>query len=360
MMWRLQMSPLMNDRYVSILEQIKKQGGKLDDGHFNDKVLIIDGLNTFIRVFSVIPTLNDDGVHIGGIVGFLKSIGYVIHLFNPTRAIIVFDGKGGSTRRRKLFPEYKAGRKTDKRLVRAYDFADKEEERANMLRQLQRTVQYLETLPLSILSIDNIEADDTIGYLSKQVFDKNVVISSTDKDFLQLVNDRIKIYSPTKKKIYDEDKIFEEYGIPSRNFLTYRILEGDKSDNIPGVKGAGLKTIIKRFPHIQEKDKDLTIEEIVQSCRGKEDEMKIFESISMCESQLDLNKRLMQLHDVDIPNSTKLRIREGIDRPITQLNKMEFEKMFLQDKLFASLPNLQSWLNQNFTQLNRYAKMSHG
>ena len=88
--------------------------------------------------------------------------------------------------------------------------------------------------------------------------------------------------------------------------------------------------------------------------------MKIFESISMCESQLDLNKRLMQLHDVDIPNSTKLRIREGIDRPITQLNKMEFEKMFLQDKLFASLPNLQSWLNQNFTQLNRYAKMSHG
>ena len=88
------MSPLMNDRYVSILEQIKKQGGKLDDGHFNDKVLIIDGLNTFIRVFSVIPTLNDDGVHIGGIVGFLKSIGYVIHLFNPTRArVIVTTGK---------------------------------------------------------------------------------------------------------------------------------------------------------------------------------------------------------------------------------------------------------------------------
>ena len=204
----------MNNRYFSILEEIKKKGGKLDDGHFNDKVLIIDGLNTFIRVFSVIPTLNDDGVHIGGIVGFLKSIGYVIHLFNPTRAIIVFDGKGGSTRRRKLFPEYKAGRKTDKRLVRAYDFADKEEERANMLRQLQRTVQYLETLPLSILSIDNIEADDTIGYLSKQVFDKNVVISSTDKDFLQLVNDRINIYSPTKKIIYYEDKIFDEYGIP--------------------------------------------------------------------------------------------------------------------------------------------------
>ena len=163
----------MDKRYVSILDEIKKKGGSLDGGHFNDKVLIVDGLNTFIRVFSVMPTLNDDGVHIGGIVGFLKSIGYAIHLFNPTRAIIVFDGKGGSTRRRKLFPEYKAGRKVKKKLVRAYDFNTPEEERQNMLMQLQRIVEYLELLPVSILSIDNIEADDTIGYLSKQVFDKS-------------------------------------------------------------------------------------------------------------------------------------------------------------------------------------------
>ena len=239
----------MNNRYFSILEEIKKKGGKLDDGHFNDKVLIIDGLNTFIRVFSVMPTLNDDGAHIGGIVGFLKSIGYAIHLFNPTRAIIVFDGKGGSTRRRKLFPEYKAGRRVKKKLVRAYDFNTPEEERQNMLMQLQRIVAYLELLPVSILSIDNIEADDTIGYLSKQVFDKSkITILSTDKDFLQLINHRIKVYSPTKKKIYDKEALMEEYGIPSRNFLTYRILEGDKSDNIPGVKGAGLITIKKRFP----------------------------------------------------------------------------------------------------------------
>ena len=57
---------------------------------------IIDGLNTFIRVFSVLPTTNEDGVHVGGIVGFLRSIGYVINMVSPTRVIIVFDGKGGS------------------------------------------------------------------------------------------------------------------------------------------------------------------------------------------------------------------------------------------------------------------------
>jgi len=100
-------------KYLSILNEIKEQGGSELGDNPNENVLIIDGLNTFIRVFSVIPTTNDDGTHIGGIVGFLKSIGYTINMFRPTRCIIVFDGKGGSSRRRKLYPEYKAKRKTN-------------------------------------------------------------------------------------------------------------------------------------------------------------------------------------------------------------------------------------------------------
>ena len=98
---------MRNKKYLSILDNIKKDKRSLGDGNPNDKVLIIDGLNTFIRVFSVIPTTNDDGIHVGGIVGFLRSLGYTINMFRPTRVIIVFDGKGGSTRRRKLYPEYK-------------------------------------------------------------------------------------------------------------------------------------------------------------------------------------------------------------------------------------------------------------
>ena len=70
---------MSNARYLSIFEEIKKKGGSLDGGEPNDKVLLIDGLNTFIRVFSVIPTTNDDGIHVGGIVGFLRSIGYTIN-----------------------------------------------------------------------------------------------------------------------------------------------------------------------------------------------------------------------------------------------------------------------------------------
>jgi 5'-3' exonuclease len=131
-----------NAKYLSILEEIKNKGGNLDSGKPNDKVLIIDGLNTFIRCFSAIPTLNDDGAHVGGIVGFLRSIGYAIRTIRPTRTVIVFDGKGGSNRRKKLFPEYKAGRKMSERLNRAYDFNDKEDELQSMKMQLTRVIDY--------------------------------------------------------------------------------------------------------------------------------------------------------------------------------------------------------------------------
>ena len=67
---------------------------------------------------------------------------------------------------------------------------------------------------------------------------------STDKDFLQLKNGRVKIWSPSKKKMYDDKSVFEEFGIFTK-FIWYRVLDGDKSDNINGVRGLGLKTIKK-------------------------------------------------------------------------------------------------------------------
>ena len=142
---------MSNAKYLSIFEEIKKKGGSLDGGEPNDKVLIIDGLNTFIRVFSVIPATNEDGIHIGGIVGFLRSIGYTINMIRPTRVIIVFDGKGGSTRRRKIYPEYKQNRKTKYRVNRSNSFDSQADEKQNMIMQIQRVVEYLDTLPLTVL-----------------------------------------------------------------------------------------------------------------------------------------------------------------------------------------------------------------
>ena len=337
---------MSNAKYLSILDEIKKKGGSVDGGEPNDKVLIIDGLNTFIRVFSVIPTTNDDGIHVGGIVGFLRSIGYTINMFRPTRVIIVFDGKGGSTRRRKIYPEYKAKRKTKYRVNRAYDFASPEDEKQNMIMQLQRIVEYLDTLPVTVLSYDNIEADDTIGYLCRQVLtDSKITVMSTDKDFLQLANGRIKIWSPTKKKMYDESAVLDEYGISSHNLIWYRVIDGDKSDNIKGVKGLGLKTIQKKLPFLSE-NRIVNIDEIIT---------KLPESKDI----IELNYKLMQLSDVDISGTTKTKITERVRQPINRLIKYKFQKMFLEDKLYTALPILNSWLVTNFNQLNHYAEKTY-
>ena len=337
---------MSNGKYISILDEIKKKGGSLDGGEPNDKVLIIDGLNTFIRVFSVIPTTNDDGIHVGGIVGFLRSIGYTINMIRPTRTIIVFDGKGGSSRRRKIYPEYKQNRKTKYRVNRAYDFASQEDEKQNMMMQLARCVEYLDTLPVTVMSYDNIEADDTIGYLCRQVLtDSQITVMSTDKDFLQLANGRIKIWSPTKKKMYDDKMVMNEFGISAGNLIWYRVLDGDKSDNISGVRGLGLKTIQKKLPFLKE-NRIVNIDEVIDVLPDSKD-------------TIELNYKLMQLSNVDISGSTKTKIIDKVNEPINRLVKFKFEKMFLEDKLFTALPNVTSWLTTNFNQLNRYAEKTH-
>jgi|TARA_Y100000310_G_scaffold146544_1_gene145878 5'-3' exonuclease len=343
---------MSNDRYLSILNQIKKHGGKIDGGEPNDKILVIDGLNTFIRVFSVIPTLNDDGIHIGGIVGFLKSVGYAIKMLRPTRCIIVFDGKGGSTRRRKVYSEYKNKRKTKIRLNRANEYSSVEDEHQSMLLQLQRGVEYLENLPLTLLSIDNIEADDTIAYITEQVLPKNkIVIMSTDKDFLQLVDERVSVWSPTKKKIYTPKEVYDDFGVNSKNLILARIIDGDKSDNIPGIKGYGMKTILKKI-HILSENDIVSYETFIKFLDDNE--------LDLDKDVLLRNYYLMQLHEVDISSSAKLKIQNRVNESIPTLVKFKFQKMFLEDKLYTALPNLNSWLATTFNRLNQMAEKTHG
>ena len=105
----------MKQKYLNILSNLKEEDRENQSP--DDRILLIDGLNTFIRAFAVNPSLNDDGIHIGGMTGFLLSIGYAIKNIKPSRVIICFDGKGGSARRRKIFPEYKEIRRVRQKLT---------------------------------------------------------------------------------------------------------------------------------------------------------------------------------------------------------------------------------------------------
>ena len=189
-----------------------------------------------------------------------------------------------------------------------------------------------------------------MAYITKQILKTSkIVLMSTDKDFLQLVNHRVSVWSPTKKKLYDPPKVLEDYGIPSHNFTIYRAIDGDKSDNIDGVRGWGLKTIQKKLPLLLE-DNILNIDDIIT-----EDE-KLKEN----EELLTRNHMLMQLDEVDISASAKMKILDKIREPINKLNKLKFQKRFKEDRLFATNANIDSWLVECFATLNQMANKTHG
>lgn len=346
----------MENRYQNLLNAITKMHDSDSPEKPNDKILIIDGTNTFIRVFSSMPTTNDDGVHVAGIVGFLRSIGAAIKLVKPTRLIVVFDGQGGSIRRKKLFPDYKLTRSNRTRPLNRYSMVSVTDETKAMLIQSIRCVEYLSTLPITLISEDYVEADDVMAYLTTNVFkDSEIIIMSTDKDFLQLIDERVKVWSPTKKKFYTVDSFYEEFGIHTKNYLLYKILDGDKSDNIPGVNGIGFKTIEKRLPFLLS-EQLCTIEDVLKISLAKKDEAKIYERILESKEQLFLNEKLMQLQNVDISGKIKLNILKECRANIQTLNKSDFHLMFLEDRLTSIFPDINSWISQNFYKLDTFAK----
>jgi len=343
----------LNEKFISFLDQVKDEKHKAVT-HLNDRVLIVDGLNTFIRSFAVNPAINDDGLHIGGMVGFLKSIRYTCDILKPSRCIIVFDGKNGSSRRQKIYPEYKATRKVRSRLNRNVDWGTApQDEEQSMKQQMGRLIEYLEQLPLTLVCVDGIEADDTMAYISQQILkESDIFLMSTDKDFLQLVDDRVKVWSPTKKKLYNKNKVFEDFGIPAHNFLTYRILDGDKSDNIGGIKGAGVKTVQKFLPKILS-DEKFDVRDVLEFTEKSDSKIKLLENIKNSSKLLKRNYLLMQLNNVDIPNHTKMKIQGALERDVPQLVKYRFQTMFLQDKLSTAILNLDSWIME-FMRLDRF------
>jgi DNA polymerase-1 len=303
--------------------------------------------------------MNEDGVHTGGVSGFLKSLGSVVRLFSPTRCILVFDGSGGSQKRRKIYPEYKNKRRIKVRLNRTYvDNSTPDGEELNLKKQLMRTVNYLDYLPLTTVAIDNVEADDVIAYLAVDKFkDSNVTIVSSDKDFLQLASSKIKIWSPTKKKLYGCAELLMEYGISCKNFINYRILEGDTSDNIPGINGAGLKTIKKCFPIFTD-DKQYSVDEIINYCDTHKGKYKLYDTILDNRATLERNYQLMQLNTSEMQSFTQLRVNDLMDENVQRLNRFEISKLITEDKIWNNLPNYQIWLSENFGKLDNFVKKS--
>jgi DNA polymerase-1 len=349
----------INKKYLDILKQIDEEHKGFGDLHRNSKTLVIDGLNTFIRSWSTAPNLNENGDHIGGIVGTLKSIGYAIRTLNPTRVVVVFDGKGGSSSRKEIYAGYKSERGKNKikmRLNRAASLEmTPEEESASMKRQMTGLGELLSVLPVSIMIYDGIEADDVMAYIATQLKkeDEKVIIMSTDKDFLQLVNKDVSVYSPSKKKIYNIDEVKEEFGIHPHNFINFRMIDGDKSDNVEGIAGLGLKTIIKSFPILADSELQTT-ESMLEYINEQPKKTKAH---LLFENNLELLKRnrtLMQLSEPSFSGNLRMKIIDRFEEPTTKFSKQEFLKIGLKTRILDSFPNVTDWLQSTFSHIAKF------
>lgn len=329
--------------YENILNNLKETPPRA----LNDHILVIDAMNMLIRSFSLLKAMNPSGAHIGGLVGFMRSLGYVTRIFDPTRVLIVWDGKGGSGNRQNIDPNYKAQRATS-RITHWGLYDTKEEETEALINQLFRTQDYIECLPVHQLMLDKLEADDIIAWIAKKASVSSVkkcTIVSSDKDFLQLVDDTVEVYAPIKKKTFTKNNIFEELKVLPENYNIVKSLLGDNSDNLQGVKGLGIKTIISEFPKLLTEITDLDY--VYKVAEEKLEGKKIFAKIIHNWDRVTTNFELMDLHVTALDDKEKQYVNDTISSNIPDLQSGAFLHLLDQDKIEGITKNTEAWL-ENF------------
>jgi DNA polymerase-1 len=300
------------------------------------------------------PVMNENGEHLGGSLGFLKSLASYVRTFKPTRLIITFDGKGGSKKRKEIFSDYKGNRLQPKSFNRAEIFENAEDEHKSMKHQFVRLIQYLRCIPVTVVTADHVEADDLISYLVTDVAIKHnseILLISDDKDYLQLVNEKVNVYRPVEKRLYKLDTVKERFGVPSANYHLYKVFIGDSADNIPGVPGIGPKTVGKI--QILHESRVIGLEEFIQYLEDNKDD-KLCKKILEHKETVIRNYKLMQLHSVDISGTHKLFVLDKFNEKVPLINKNEFLQILASDKGYSYIKDPIAFLN-TFNQLNQFA-----
>lgn len=314
------------------------------------RILLLDGLNLFFRNFAMLNMVNPDGAHIGGLGGFFRSLGAMIRQTQPTEVYLVFDGAGSATSRKNIIPEYKSGRSLTR--VNWEVFENIEEEDTAKVDQIVRIIQYLKTLPVKTLSLDKAEADDIIAYLSTTLIEKpedKIFIVSSDKDFLQLVSNQVTVYRPMEKKYYTEEVFRAKYKISPKNFILYKILLGDQSDKIKGIKGLGEKGLLKKFPEL--KERIMSFDDLLEICEGKFKDHVVYSRVLLAVSDLEKSYKVMDLSKPLLDEKDKEYLNEIVNSNDLNYLPEEFISLYNEDKLGGMIRNLEYWLDENFKKL---------
>ena len=208
------------------------------------KLVLIDGKSVFYRGYYAMGPLSlSDGTPTGGVYGFAAIAMEIVKKLNPTKVVVAWDSRTSASRRRAIYPDYKAGR------VKPGD---------DFYAQIPLLKELIDDLGWGFVELDNYEADDIIGTLSRQAdetLDSNgkceyeTYIISSDLDMLQIVDKNTHMWRILKGfsniEQINVSEVEQKYGIKKSQFLDLKALKGDASDNIPGVPGIGEKTAAK-------------------------------------------------------------------------------------------------------------------
>jgi DNA polymerase-1 len=255
-----------------------------------EKLVLIDGSSYLFRAFHALPPLTTkNGEPTGALFGVVNMLRQILRE-HPTYVAFVLDS-GGKNFRHDLFPQYKANRPPTPPDLKA---------------QIEPMIRAIELLGLPLLRINDVEADDVIGTLTKQAveLDIDVVISSSDKDFAQLVNSQVSLVNTMTQSTLDRHGVIEKFGVPPERITDFLALQGDTVDNIPGVEKCGPKTAAKWLQTFDTLEGVITAADSIPG--------KVGENLRAAIAHLPLSKQLATIHtDVALPLAVKqLVLRE--------------------------------------------------
>ena len=325
------------------------------------KTLLIDGNNLLKIGFHGVKDFFHEGKHVGGIWHFLNTTRRFIEEENFDKVCVFWDGEGSSLARKLIYPQYKENRKP------GYDF--KEE---SFYEQKSRVKQYLEEMFVRQVDINNNEADDLIAYYCQIANDENITIFSSDKDLTQLISQNVSIYSPSKRLTYKKGDFIklQEVEIPHYNVKTYKIISGDKSDNIDGIYYLGEKTLVKLFPEML--DRKVSFNDILTRAEvllTEDKENKILQNLLSGKTKSGIyGNEFFEINNKIVDLSNPLITEEG--KEIVKLYYSEtldpegrghrnLIRMMMEDGFFKFLPKHdEAWVNfvKPFMKLTRKEK----
>jgi len=286
-----------------------------------DHFYLIDGSGYIFRAYYALPPLSrkSDGLPTGAVSGFCSMLFKLLEdsrsddsALKPTHFAVIFDSAKKNFRN-DIYIEYKANR------------SETPEDLAPQFEYIRKAVK---AFNLPSIELINYEADDLIATYAKQIVDAGakVTVISSDKDLMQLVSDKIRLYDPMKNKVLGENEVFEKFGVKPNQVIDVQSLAGDSSDNVPGVPGIGVKTAAELINKYKTLDVLLkNIKEITQNKRR--------ETLLANKDKAILSKRLVTLkEDVPVKEKPEDFIMKNVDREklFEFLREMEFNRLLSQ------------------------------